>query len=609
MKQIISRLAVVFLLSFTIGCSEFLDRDPETILSDEEVFSDAVMINSVLANFYGRITWGQNITDWHGYTLLDEASKSDGGPDNMQNYGDDLWRVYDYTLIRHLNQLLKGVRNSVILDQQTQHELEGEVRFIRAWVYFNMCRGMGGMPIVGDEIFDYDPNQDIEELQIPRSTEAELYDYIISECDEIAQLLPEEPTINASRANKWAALMLKARSALYAGSIANYNNKMSSPIITEGGEVGMPAQLAKNYYETALNSAEEVINSGKYELQLSVPEDLGRNFYEATSVKENNVEVIWARDYKYPGQTHAFTQMNIPASHAEDIDRCYAGPILNLVEDFEYINDRNGEIKIKKEDGDYFYYDNPEDAFKNKDPRLWGTVIYPGSLFKGSPVVLQAGQLYLDDSNNWSKRTSSPGQTDSDDDIITSINGPTTTNERYVNKSGFFFRKFLDETPSASTRGRQSEMWFPRFRFAEAVLIAAEAAFELNNQNKSVEYLNMIRKRAGIQLLSEVSFDDIVKERRVEFAFEDHRFWDLKRWRMAHQVWNGIQNDHEAQQYALFPYLIKDPESDNNGKWIFEKIATHMSPYPRYFQLKNYYNYIDQGWINNNPKLIKNPFQ
>src|SRR5690625_1509800 len=144
--------------------------------------------------------------------------------------------------------------------------------------------------------------------------------------------------------------MLKARSALYAGSIANYNNKMSSPIITEGGEVGMPAQLAKNYYETALNSAEEVINSGKYELQLSVPEDLGRNFYEATSVKENNVEVIWARDYKYPGQTHAFTQMNIPASHAEDIDRCYAGPILNLVEDFEYINDRNGEIKIKSEE-------------------------------------------------------------------------------------------------------------------------------------------------------------------------------------------------------------------------------------------------------------------
>src|SRR5690625_7919344 len=82
----------------------------------------------------------------------------------------------------------------------------------------------------------------------------------------------------------------------------------------------------------------------------------------------------------------------------------------------------------------------------------------------------------------------------------------------------------------------------------------------------------MILNISGIQLLSEFSLDDIVKERRVEFAFEDHRFWDLKRWRMAHQVWNGIQNDHEAQQYALFPYLIKDPESDNNGKWIFEKI-------------------------------------
>jgi hypothetical protein len=486
--------------------------------------------------------------------------------------------------------------------------LEGEARFIRAWLYFNMARGMGGMPIIGDEVFEYSPGMDITTLQYPRSTEAEIYNYIISECEAIKNFLPENPSINAARATKWAALMLKARAAVYAGSIANYNNKMPNPIKTPGGEVGIDANLAQGYYQTALSAAEEVINSGKYELQLNKPDDRGRNFYEALSVKENNKEVIWARDYKYPGQTNGFTQINIPASHAEDIDRAYAGPILNLVEDFEYINDRDGEIKIRDNEGNYIFYDRAEDAFANKDPRLWGTVIYPGAIFKGSPVVLQAGQKYFEN-GEWHVRTSTPGSTDENDILITSINGPNQSNDQYVNKSGFFFRKFLDETPSASTRGRRSEMWFPRFRFAEAVMIASEAAFELGHADKALTYLNMVRERAGIQPLTSMTFDDIVQERRVEFAFEDHRYWDLKRWRIAEKVWNGIQDDPNAQQWGLFPYLVNDPGNPNHGKWVFDKIKIHMSPFPRDFQMRNYYNFIDQGWINNNPKLVKNPYQ
>lgn len=603
---------IIIILSVTLftwsGCADFLERDPDTILSDDQVFGDAVMIKSVLANFYGRITWGQHIDDSYPYTILDEASKSDGGPDTRQGFEDDRWRVYDYTLLRNLNQFLKGVRETKVLDIATQKQLEGEARFIRAWLYFNMGRGLGGMPIVGDEVFEYATGMDITALQYPRSTEAALYDYIISECEAIKDFLPVDKSVNAARATKWAALMLKARAAVYAGSIANYNNKMAQPIKTAGGEVGIPANLAQGYYQTALAAAEEVINSGKYELQLTKPDDRGRNFYEALSVKENNKEVIWARDYKYPGQTNGFTQSNIPASHAEDIDRAYAGPILNLVEDFEYINDRNGEIKTKDANGNYIFYDKAEDAFANKDPRLWGTVIYPGAIFKGTPVVLQAGQKYLE-GGVWKFRTSEPGMQDNNKVLITSVNGPTTTNNQFVNKSGFFFRKFMDETPSASTRGRRSDMWFPRFRFAEAVMIAAEAAFELNQPDKALTYVNQIRNRAGIQPLETVTFNDIVREYRVEFAFEDHRYWDLKRWRLADKIWNGVQNDPDAQQWALFPYLVTDPGNPNNGKWVFDKITTHMSPNPRNFEMKNYYNFIHQDWVNNNPKIVKNPYQ
>lgn len=606
----IKKIIIIFSVALFAwsGCADFLEREPDTILSDDQVFGDAVMIKSVLANFYGRITWGQHIDDSYPYTILDEASKSDGGPDTRQGFEDDRWRVYDYTLLRNLNQFLKGVRETKVLDVASQKQLEGEARFIRAWLYFNMGRGLGGMPIVGDEVFEYSTGMDITALQYPRSTEAALYDYIISECEAIKDFLPVDKSVNAARATKWAALMLKARAAVYAGSLANYNNKMAEPIKTAGGEVGIPANLAQGYYETALAAAEEVIKSGKYELQLTKPNDRGRNFYEALSVKENNKEVIWARDYKYPGQTNGFTQSNIPASHAEDIDRAYAGPILNLVEDFEYINDRNGEIKTKDANGNYIFYDKAEDAFANKDPRLWGTVIYPGAIFKGTPVVLQAGQKYLD-GGVWKFRTSEPGMQDNNKVLITSVNGPTTTNNQFVNKSGFFFRKFLDETPSASTRGRRSDMWFPRFRFAEAVMIAAEAAFELNKPDKALTYINQIRNRAGIQPLETVTFNDIVREYRVEFAFEDHRYWDLKRWRLADKIWNGVQNDPKAQQWALFPYLVVDPGNPNHGKWVFDKIATHMSPNPRNFEMRNYYNFIHQDWVNNNPKIVKNPYQ
>lgn len=610
MKKLFSNkiiwIALIGLLS--TSCNNILDQEPDKILTDEQIFGDEVMINSVLANFYGRVQWGQNTADSYSYTILDEAGKSDGGPDNIQNYADDLWRVYDYKLIRDINQFLVGLRSTNVLNATKKLNYEAEARFLRAWIYFNMARGLGGMPIVGDEVFEYTPGSDITALQYPRSTESEIYTYIIKEIDEIQANLGDSPTINAARINKWGALMLKARAAVYAGSLANYNNKMSSPIKTANGEVGIAASEAQKYYELALSAAEQVINSGKYQLSMKKPDDLSRNFYEAINLKENNVEVIWAKDYKYPGQTVGFTTSNIPPSLAEDIDRGYAGPILNLVEDFEYTNDRNGVLKNKDANGNYIFYDSPLAIFQDKDPRLSGSIILPGSTFKGEVVTLQAGQKVLQNDGSYLTVTSEPGKSDKNG-LITAFNGPITTNLQYINKSGFFFRKFLDESAGASTRGRNSEMWFPRFRFAEAVLIASEAAFELSNTGKALGYLNQIRSRAGLKALDAMSLTDIVQESRVEFAFEDHRYWDLKRWRLADKIWNGSTQNPDAIQYALFPYKIIAPGNANNGKWVFDKQPFTNSPNPRFFQMKNYYNFINQEWMNNNPKIVKNPYQ
>jgi len=609
MKKLFNKNIILLALIglFVSSCNHILDQDPDKILNDEQVFGDEIMIKSVLANFYGRVHWGQNTTSSYNYTILDEAGKSDGGPDNINSYGDDLFRVYDYTLIRNINEFLVGLRNTQIIDADKILSYEAEARFLRAWVYFNMARSLGGMAIVGDEVFAYTPGDDVTALQLPRSTESEIYTYIIDEIDEINGYLSNNPTTNAGRINKWGALMLKARAAIYAGSIANYNNKMTSPIKTANGEVGIPASEAPKFYEIALSTAEQIIASGKYAIDIKRVDDLSRNFYEAINVKDNNTEVIWARDYIYPGQTVGFTRENIPPSHAEDIDRAYGGPILNLVEDFEYINDRNGTLKTKDANGNYIFYDTPLALFENKDPRLAGSVILPGAEFKGNTVELQAGLKVLEN-GSWVSVIADAGKSENGQ-LITSVNGPVTSNVQYVNKTGFFYRKFLDENAGASTRGKNSEMWFPRFRIAEAYLIASEAAFELNNMTKALSHINKVRTRAGLNDLTTMTLDDIVQERRVEFAFEDHRYWDLKRWRLAHIVWNGISQNENAMQYALFPYKVVAPGNSNNGKWVFDKQLFSNSPNPRLFQLRNYYNFIDQAWLNNNPKIVRNPFQ
>ena len=610
MKKIYIVAALAACLLSTTACSDFLDRDPDKILTNDQVFKDAVMIKSVLANYYGRVTWGQHVADWGTYTVIDEAAYCNGGPDHRSTFEDDRWRVYDYTLVRDINQFLKGLRETTALTDAAKAPLEGEARFLRAWYYFNVCRGLGGMPIVGDEIFDYEAGMDVTTLQRPRATEAEMYDYIISECKAIYDMLPAEKQTNSARANKWAAKMLEARAAVYAASIANYNNKMVTPIQTSGGEVGIPADKAAGYYQIALAAAEDVIKNSPYTLQDRKPDNKGLNFYEAVCVKDNNTEVIWARDYKYPGQTHGFTNNNAPKSHAEDIDNSYLGAVLNLVEEYEFVNTSTpGQKSLVQtmENGTYKFYDSADAPFKDRDPRLWGTIIYPNAEFKSIPVVLQAGQL-VKKGNDWAIEVGDLDSKDANGNLITSLNGPKESNEQYINKTGFYVRKFLDETPSSGTRGRGSEMWMPRFRMSEAYMIAAEASYELNN-GKALEYINAVRERAGVKPLQQVTFDNIVHEYRVEFAFEDHRYWDLKRWRLADKVWNGNNNDAQARHRRLWPYRVVAPSDPNNGKWIFVEDFLFMSPNARYFKMQNYYNFLNLDWINNNPKLVKNPYQ
>jgi len=156
-------------------------------------------------------------------------------------------------------------------------------------------------------------------------------------------------------------------------------------------------------------------------------------------------------------------------------------------------------------------------------------------------------------------------------------------------------------------------------------LNAAEASFELGDNATAAGYMNQVRKRAGLTIPlepSEITFDRIVHERRVELAFEGHTLYDMKRWRLAHIVWNGspmskadlISNIGSAtkkntQPWGLWPYKFYDPGSANNGKWVFKETLPSVVTGSNLFLLGNYYSRINDDVIAANPKILRQPNQ
>ena len=297
---------------------------------------------------------------------------------------------------------------------------------------------------------------------------------------------------------------------------------------------------------------------------------------------------------------------------------------LNLVQSFEYLDNTFSPIKaIDEGTGDYIYYDNPMDAFSGRDARLGGTVILPGSTYRGKLVDIWTGYQLADGSvisaDHLGGKAVLPGKTV--EEQVVGFDGPIDQLESSA-QTGFYVRKFNDPDVGSGQRGTRSDVWWVRYRYGEVLLNAAEAAFELNEVTKALNYLNEIRRRAGFTIdltASDLSFDRIVHERKVELAFEGHILFDMKRWRLAHVVWNGdytdlTENPGKADEpstrvFALWPYRIYDPGNPNDGKWIFKETIPSVVNNAHRFRLGNYYSFISDKIRNSNPLIVKNPNQ
>lgn len=606
----------LFVFSFLLaGCKDWLNRQPTDIITDQQVWNDTKMIDGLLANYYDRLPKHASLTDgWPNPANFTNSmwsgQNNDEWRNNLPTYGFNWWSYWDYGLIRDLNKAIINIdKKSTSLSKDQKQAYKAEFRFLRAYVYFEEVKRMGGVPIITQPL-EYN-GDNIKKLQKPRNTEAEVYDFVGAELDTVASMIGNANMGSQTRANKYTALALKSRAMLYAGSIAKYNNQMANPIQTPGHEVGIPANRAQDYYQQALDAAEKVINNSPYSLYEKNP-DPAQNFYEALTKKDGNNEVILAEDFSQSAdRRHFFAYDNIARPARQDnLGSSSITPTLNLVEAFQFLDGSDGTLKTKQSNGDYVYYDNIQDIFNNKDPRLMGTVVLPNSKFRGVDISMQAGvKVWDSQSQSYKTVEGDRGSTYDDGGVLTAIGGPDRTSQN-VSNTGFYLRKFVSNKDGASKRNIRSVNWWPFIRLGEVYLNAAEAAYELGQNATALKYINRIRERAGFgpNSYSTINFDKIRHERRVELAFEDQRLWDLKRWRLAHKVWDGDSNNYSSVPRALYPYRVVRPGDPENGKYVFDKMPAPRIKAPRKFRLGNYYSAIPQNVLNGNPKLVRNPY-
>ncbi|ACU57854.1 RagB/SusD family nutrient uptake outer membrane protein [Chitinophaga pinensis] len=629
-KYLLILTAVISII--TTGClkdDEFLTTDPTNLLTDDAVWKSSDLVLSVLADLYDRYPEQQTITNWAEFTNFDEAFASEAGQywrTKQVDYPTGWWSLWDYGYIRDLNLFVQKCQAANELAADARARFLAEARFLRAAIYFEEVKRMGGVPLILEPM-EYNFSGDPTYLQHARAKESDIYDFVISELDSVKNVLPDDGGIK-SRATRAAALAMQSRAALYAGSIAKYGG--STPLVSlPGGEVGISADKAVAYFTKALEASQAVITGGKYSLYKKKAEDLQENFASLFYDKSNNPEVIFVQDFKLKsGKTQDWTLANQPWSSAEEQQGGRVNPSLNLALQYEKLDNTFAPFATNN-GSDYVYYNNPGDIFAGRDARLGGTIMLPGSRFKGVPLDIWAGVMYWKDGkyniitgDNFGDRDSIPVAGSPRSSQVVGTDGPVD-GLQYSAQTGFFVRKFMDPTVGSGQIGTRSDVWWVRFRYAEVLLNAAEAAFELGQPGLSSTYINQLRERAGFttQLTdAQMTFDRIVHERRVELAFEGHEMFDNKRWRIAHKVWNGenisaadvTSNLGKADRvntmiYAMWGYKIYNPGNANDGKWVYRIVKPSNVTAAHRFNLGNYYSVIGSDILSNNPKLVKNP--
>ena len=567
-------ISLIFIL--LTGCYDPFDLTRNDIISDEMVFDNPTLADAFLFDLYDRAQF--HIKSGNGNLNMGLISSFGG---ESRNYGVS-WQTpytqvldvdynengligkvldyYDYSLIRECNQMITKLPQSENLSQSFIDTRVSEARFIRSHAYFEMVKRFGGVPLVTEVI----PVQGTyDEIYKERNSEKEIYDFISNEMDEISNLLPSQSG-DEGRITKWVAVSLKSRAMLYAASVANFGNQQLN------GLLGFPSEEAQLYYKKSLDASREIIQSGIFALY-NEKSDPVENFNNLFIDENGNTEIIFSEKYDYEaGKSHQWDALAQPAGFGFNWSSNYT-VYLETLEQFDFIDGKSGKM-----DRSIFDDSTPIDPnifFEQRDPRMRASIFYPGSSFKGGTVFFHRSMA--GSKSGWPK------------------NGPSKLTGSLA--TGLLIRKRTNpSTPDAS----RSSTDYIVYRLGEIYLNYVESAYYLGDPNGDmVNVMNEIRKRAGMPSLSNIDITEnkIRQERRCELAFEDHVFWDLRRWRIAVEELDNVRRHRLHYRYNANnnTYTMEMADGDVGG------IRLHPE--------RNYYYALGLNRLADNPKLIENP--
>lgn len=547
-----------------MSCSKKYETYPEERTFESDVFDSTdksgVLSTAYLLGIYSFLPDGFNRIDGD---FLD-AGTDDAIPSSLSssvnlftngqltavNYPDNNWSD-SYTMIRRANVFIKNIP-VVPIPSTVMLRQVAEARFLRAFAYFELLKRYGGVPLVGDTVFNLN-----DDLNMRRNNYEQCVNYIVSECDQTKVDLPKGSTIVTTtptefgRATAEAAMALKLRVLLYA----------ASPLFNGGGFESDPQVKALTGYPTAdpirwervVEAAEELISGGYYKL----PSGSGTSVFMSVFTTKLNTDIIFS---KQSANSTALETNNAPVGYvAPTASNGRTSPTQEFLNAF--LN-QDGSVPTE--------ITLNASQYANRDPRLNATVFYNGMQWLGRAVETFEGGL-------------------------DKPNAPFKTQTR----TSYYLRKFLGNFATSNSYSNQSHN-FPYFRFAEVLLSYAEALNELGRVEDAQKEVIKIRARAGITAgsgarygipvgISQNDMRNLIRnERRIELAFEEHRFWDIRRWKIAPDVLSGA-----TQGLSVTP---------NTSSFIFEleDVSTLR------FEEKYYHMPIPYSEITKNSNLVQN---